>query len=310
MVVIKKKGELNRRHFIKFTSAAVLGTPIILSSYDRNSHAEMAELTCLDIANHFKGTDTGKTINWDRTTDRFKCGDPTKPVRRVAVAWKASWDAMREAVNKGADMFISHESICVNAQNSSPEPEVVFALPSEKPKFEWLEETGLVVYRCHDVWDRFPGIGIRDTWQKRLKIGDKIFADEYPYYVTEVSPFTVNELAKHVLEQIRPLGQNGIMVSGNLEKRVSRIGTGTGQNADAVSLKNAGADVGIMTDDGYLHVRMGVHARELDFPTIFVNHGVAEEWGIINLANYVQQVFPDLEIFHVPQYCPYKIIVG
>ena len=54
---------------------------------------------------------------------------------------------------------------------------------------------------------------------------------------------------------------------------------------------------------------MGVHANELDFPTIVVNHGVSEEWGIMNLAKYVQQTFPSVEVFHIPQYCPYKIIV-
>ncbi len=69
-----------------------------------------------------------------------------------------------------------------------------------------------------------------------------------------------------------------------------------------------GADVGIMTEDGYRHVRMGVHANELDFPTIFVNHGVTEEWGIRNLAGYIQRVFPELEVFHIPQYCPYTML--
>ena len=94
-----------------------------------------------------------------------------------------------------------------------------------------------------------------------------------------------------------------------IEKKISKIGTGTGSTADIVRFKNAGADIGIMTDDGYSHVRMGVHANELDFPTIIVNHGVSEEWGIMNLVKYVQQIFPTLEVFHIPQYCPYIIIV-
>ena len=71
-----------------------------------------------------------------------------------------------------------------------------------------------------------------------------------------------------------------------------------------------GADIGIMTDDGYSNVRMGVHANELGFPVIILNHGVSEEWGIMNLAKYVQQKFPSLEVFHIPQYCPYTVIVS
>jgi putative NIF3 family GTP cyclohydrolase 1 type 2 len=310
LVTVLNKNELSRRKFLKYSSSVVLSAPLLLSSSGGSDFKELAGLTCLDVANHFKSTDAGKGINWDRTTDTFKCGDPSKPVKKVAVAWKASWDALREAVSRGAEMFISHESICVNAQNGSPEQEVVFALPSEKPKFEWLDKTGIVVYRCHDVWDRFPKIGIRDTWQRELKLGGKIVVDEYPFYVTEVAPMTLGELARHVLKQIQPLRQNGVIVSGDTEKKISRIGTGTGQTNDAVRLNNIGADVGIMTDDGYSQVRMGVHARELGFSTIVINHGVSEEWGIMNLTKYVQQVFPSLEVFHIPQYCPYKIIAG
>ena len=305
----KKRTEISRRKFIGYSTSGVLGIPFI-TSWDGSSYNQGAALTCMDIANHFKATDAGKMVNWNNTTDTFKSGDPSRSVKKVAVAWKASWDALREAVSKGADLFISHESICVNAKNGSTEQEVVFALPSEKEKFDWLAKTGLVVYRCHDVWDRFPKIGIRDTWQRELKFGNKIVVDQYPYYVTEVAPLTVGDLAKHLIKQLKPLGQNGVLVSGNMEKKVSRIGTGTGQNNDSVGLKNAGADVGIMTDDGYLHVRMGVHASELDFPTIIVNHGVSEEWGIMNLARYVKEVFPSVEVFHIPQYCPYTVVVS
>ena len=30
-----------------------------------------------------------------------------------------------------------------------------------KLTFEEVAESGLTVYRCHDVWDRYPQIGIR-----------------------------------------------------------------------------------------------------------------------------------------------------
>lgn len=300
------KNQLQRRKFLKYSSSAILSIPFIS---DRYGFIQKSEMTCMDIHNHLKSTETAKKVNWERTTDTFKAGDPSKPVKKIAVAWKASWDALREAQSKGADLFISHESICVNAQNGSAEPEVVFALPTEKPKFDWLEKTGMVVYRCHDVWDRFPEIGVRDTWQRELKIGNKIIADAYPFYVTEIDPMTVGELSKHILKLLRPLGQTGVMVTGNPDKKVSKVGTGTGQNNNSVALREAGADIGIMTDDGYNNVRMGHHANELGFPTIVVNHGVSEEWALRNLATYLQKTFPKIEVFNIPQTCLYKIIV-
>jgi hypothetical protein len=71
-----------------------------------------------------------------------------------------------------------------------------------------------------------------------------------------------------------------------------------------------GADVGLIVDDYYRHVRDGVHVRELGFSTITVNHGVAEEWGVRNLARYLGEVFTELEILYIPQRCPYVVIGG
>ena len=263
-------------------------------------------IRAIDIHNHLR--ERGDWVDWERTTDTFKAGDPHKPVRTVAVAWKPTWDALKEAHRRGADLFVGHESICVNAVNGSPEPEVLFALASEKPKFEWLERSGLTVYRCHDVWDRFPEIGIRWAWQKGLELGGEIAVDRYPYLVTQVAPLPLGEFARHVLEQIAPLGQNGVLVTGDLERPISRVATGTGAIDDPLQMFELGADVAIVVDDYYRHVREGAHVRELGFATITVNHGVAEEWGVRNLAAYLGQAFPTLEVFHIEQRCPYVIV--
>jgi putative NIF3 family GTP cyclohydrolase 1 type 2 len=308
----QKSNRINRREFIKSSATTVLAASTLSPLLSNKTYADTKKrgknMICRDLDEHFRKI--GTWVNWDKTTDTFKAGEATKPVKKVAVAWKASWDAMKEAVSRGADLFISHESICVNAVNGSPEPEKVFALPSEKPKFDWLEKTGLVVYRCHNVWDRFPKEGIRDTWQRELKLGNKIIADEYPRYVTEVDPISLGDLTRHILKRIKPLKENGVLVTGDMSRMVSKIGTGTGVTVDPEKFYELGADVGIMTDDYYTHVRSGVLAQELDFPTIFVNHGVSEEWGIQNLASYLKRIFPELEVFHIPQYCPYKMVVN
>ncbi len=110
----------------------------------------------------------------------FKAGDPGRTVSKIAVAWKANWPALKETHASGADLFISHESICANAVNGDQDPELKFALPAGQPKFDWLRETGMVVYRCHDFWDNYPDEGIRWNWQRLLQIGDNIVGDDYP----------------------------------------------------------------------------------------------------------------------------------
>jgi hypothetical protein len=160
------------------------------------------------------------------------------------------------------------------------------------------------------VWDRFPEIGIRVSWQAGLELGGRIAVDEYPYFVTKVEPLTLGALARHVLARLEPLGQNGVLVTGDLARSVSRIATGTGAIDDPLEMLALGADVALIVDDYYRHVREGVHVRELGFATITVNHGVAEEWGVRNLARYLGATFPELEVFHIPQSCPYTVVTG
>jgi putative NIF3 family GTP cyclohydrolase 1 type 2 len=299
---MKEKRSQTRREFVKTGATALIGTPVFLSSFSTKG----ITITGRDIEKHFQ--QVGTWMNWEQTTDTFKFGNPEKEIKKVAIAWKINMDSIKKAMEMEADLFISHESICVNTPNSEMVPEIKFAMPSELPKFDLMKEADLLVYRCHDLWDSFPEIGIRDTWRKKLKLGDKIIGDKYPYYVTETKPRTVEELAKHILEIIQPLREKGVMISGNRNKTVSKVGTGTGVCSDPFALRDLGADVGIMTDDYYRHVRQGIHADELDFPTIIVNHAVAEEWGIMNLSKYIQEQFPTLEVNHIPQYCPYQYL--
>jgi hypothetical protein len=73
-------------------------------------------------------------------------------------------------------------------------------------------------------------------------------------------------------------------------------------------MKHLGADVAVITDDYYLYVRQGVLSEEMDFPTIMVNHNVAEELAIKNLYEYIKSAFPSVEAAYYSQKCPYKII--
>ena len=99
-----------------------------------------------------------------------------------------------------------------------------------------------------------------------------------------------------------------MLVTGDLDRRVSRIATGTGAIDDPLEMRALGADVALIVDDYYRHVREGAHVRELGLSTITVNHGVAEEWGVRNLAAYLGEAFPELEVFHISQRCPYTMV--
>jgi len=261
---------------------------------------------CSEVHDHFRGIEIG--VDWRHTTDGFKAGEPDTEVEALAVAWKPSQEALRTAHGLGARLFIAHESLCVQSPNDDPRGEKASALPSEQPMFEWLEQTGMVVYRCHDVWDRYPRDGVRWAWQNGLSLEGEIIADEYPVLVTEIAPTTVGRLAQLILDRAIPLGQNGVLVNGDLNRPICRVGTGTGAATNPLLMRELGADVGIVVDDYYTYVRMGVHTHDLNFPTIGVNHGVAEEWGIRNLATHLEEAFPGVQVHYIAEQCVYTIL--
>lgn len=265
-------------------------------------------MRCRDLARHFR--EVGTWVKPEQKVDGFKAGDPEREVTKVAVAWKPDWETLRAAHEWGAEFLVGHESICVNARNGEKAFEAQYALPTEEPKFRWLEETKLVVYRCHDFLDNQPEIGIRCAWRDGLELGGSIYADEYPYFVTEIEPRSLRDLAKHVLDKTRALGQDGLLICGDPERSVSRVATGTGAITDPFKMRALGADSAIITEDFFTHVRMGAHARELDFPFVVANHGVSEEWGMRNLANYLSETFSQLEVKYIPQRCTYTVFKG
>jgi len=215
---------------------------------------------------------------------------------------------LKAAHDDGCNFIVCHESIAVKTLNSSKEPELSFALDVEQDKFKFIEKSEQTIYRCHDLWDRIEEMGVRDTWRSSLFPNGEVITSSYPYYVTKIKPISINDLAHDILKKTKSLGQNGVLLSGDGSKTVSKIATGTGVCTDTAAMKKLGADASIITDDYYLHVRQGVLSKEMNFPTITINHNVAEEWAIENLYKYLQSVFPSVEIIYYKQGCPYKVI--
>jgi putative NIF3 family GTP cyclohydrolase 1 type 2 len=263
-------------------------------------------MKCYKIDNYFRKH--GTWINWDKTTDIVTFGSPNTEIKKIAVAWKPTFSALKEAKEKGVNLFISHESIAVNTINKSMKQDVEFAFESEIELFDFLTESNMTVYRCHEFLDAVPYWGVMDTWQRKLELPGKIIAHKYPNIITEVKPMKIENLAKHIISKINHLGQKTVLVAGNTDKHVSRIATGTGCGHDLAGVRKLGSDISIVVDDAYNYVRIGSHMRDLDYPLIIVNHGVSEEWAVKNLSEHLQKNFPEIETIYIPQSCAYTFI--
>jgi len=126
--------------------------------------------------------------------------------------------------------------------------------------------------------------------------------------VHEVGRITLGELAEKILQRVKSLGQDVVLVVGGLDKKVSRIAIGTGAITDYREMHNMGADVILVTDDGTRTPESGQWSLDSGTPLIVVNHPTSEEPGMRTLARYIQEKFPDIPVKHIPVGCVYKTI--
>jgi putative NIF3 family GTP cyclohydrolase 1 type 2 len=133
-------------------------------------------------------------VDWDNTTDRFVAGDPDAEVEGIAVGWMSySW-ALKQALELSCNLFITHEPTYFSGHDDEVQ---MFRFPGVRAKQNWIEESGLTILRCHDLWDQLPGIGIPDAWAECLGFDKAIAGDGY-YRVYDAMGHTARSIALQV----------------------------------------------------------------------------------------------------------------
>src|SRR5690554_3811031 len=90
----------------------------------------------------------------EQTVDRIIAGDPGVAVTGVAVMMMATYAGLREAVARGCNFIISHESTFFSHQD---ETESLLHDEVYREKLAYIRGQGLAIYHFHDQWhDREP----------------------------------------------------------------------------------------------------------------------------------------------------------
>jgi len=259
-------------------------------------------LKARDVHEHLR--QVGAWVDWQGCTcDGFKYGDPDEEVVGIAVAWQSLQSALEEAHVKGCNLFITHEPTFYSHMD---EDEVMRNSEPALRKMAFLERAGMVVYRCHDVWDLFPGLGIVDAWSEFLELGQPVEKMRY-YNLHEVPSTSAWELAQRIAQRVKTLGEQSVQFIGAKWQTVSRLAVGTGAITNVRRMTELGADVLLTTDDGIVIWRDGAWIADLGLPMIIVNHLTAEAPGLRKLAAYLGQQFPDVPVEFVGPTCSYEI---
>jgi putative NIF3 family GTP cyclohydrolase 1 type 2 len=247
----------------------------------------------------------GGWMNLANTVDTFKSGDPSIEVRGIAVGWMSYTWALQRALELGCNVFVTHEPTYYDHLDNN---EKMLALPAVQAKRRFIDQSGLVILRCHDLWDQYPAIGIPDSWGDWLGLGKPIAGEGY-FRVYDVRGRTARDVARQVAARVAPLGQSAVELAGPPDQPVTRVCVGTGAITPFLKmLSHYGVDLAICTDDGFTYWRDAAYAIDMGVPVIVVNHAVSEEAGLMNLARRLSEQFPAIPVHHIPQRCMYQLV--
>ena len=261
-------------------------------------------MRAMQIQEHLRQLNGG-WLDVNNTVDTFKAGDPDTPVTGIGVGWMSYIWALQEAVRLKCNVFVTHEPTYYDHFDNCPD---MLARPSVANKLRLIEEHGLLIIRCHDLWDQMPDIGIPASWGEFLGFGDPISGAGY-FRVYDASGRTAEDVARAVAKRTAALGQDTVQLIGPGSRPVNRVAIGTGAITPFFSLvEDHHADLVICTDDGFTYWRDGAFAIDNDIPVIVVNHAVSEEAGIANLARHLQEAFPETPVHHISQGCMYRLV--
>jgi putative NIF3 family GTP cyclohydrolase 1 type 2 len=242
----------------------------------------------------------------ESTVDRVVYGDPQTEVRGIAVAWMPFADVVERAAASGANLLVVHEPTFYDHWDLQGS---MAGCPETAAKKALLDNLGMTVIRCHDVWDAMPGIGIPFAWADFLGL-DRCAKRERYYQVYEIDPRPALEVARYVAGRTAALGQAQVGFYGDPDRPVRLVGIGTGCYSDPFEGYRLGADLAVAVDDIMTSWIAGERCRDTGSPVVVVNHGVSEEPGMASLARYLAGAFPDVPVAHIPVGCSYRAVVA
>ena len=252
-----------------------------------------------EVMAHFQ--QVGTWVNWDRTCDQFLHGDPDVEVKGIAAAWIPTHAALEQASDKGLNLFITHEPAFLDAYQGTLTGDELIGR-----KKALLDESGITLMRCHDTWDRMPQFGIPDAWAEFLGFHTEARPVASFYRVCLLDEMRVEEAARLVLEKIRALGQDTVLIFGDRDQRVKRMAVGTGAITHLPSMYDLKVDLILATDDGMNFWNGGLWAADLGMPLLIVNHATAEKPGMRAMARYLKKTFPELTVEYLDVSFPYS----
>lgn len=240
------------------------------------------------------------------TVDIIKEGDPSTPVVGIATCMFATMDVLKQAVNKGCNLIVTHEPIYYNHldETTQLQSDPVFL---EKKKY--IHDHHLVIWRFHDYIHSIKPDGILSGMV--VKLGWKNYAVN-----DQMNQFVLPEITlSGLLENLKKtFPKNSFYIVGNPEMKVTNIwfaagAPGSGEHIKLLERKDV--DIVITGEaqqwETYEYARDAV-AQGRNKAVIFFGHINSEEAGMDFCADWMRIFIKDVPICFIecgPSYWSY-----
>jgi putative NIF3 family GTP cyclohydrolase 1 type 2 len=165
-----------------------------------------------------------------QTVDVFKTGDPQTPVTGIVTTMFATMDILKQAVDKGCNLIITHEPTFYNHMDDTAAL-VGTHNPVYTEKRKYIEDHHLVIWRFHDHIhmmnhdEIIAGVVHRLGWEKyEVKTGTSYFV---------MPEITVRDLAAEVK---KTLGISMMRVIGDPDFKVTKVAFAPGAPGSEVQI--------------------------------------------------------------------------
>jgi putative NIF3 family GTP cyclohydrolase 1 type 2 len=239
------------------------------------------------------------------TVDTIKAGDPSQPVTGIVTTFLASQQVLGKAVDLGANLIITHEPTFYNHLD---ETDWLEDDPVYREKREYVEQHNLVIWRFHDNLHALQPdptfVGIRDA------LGWEAYADE-AQGIYQFPGISLSKLAQTIKSRLR-INMLRMVGDPDMVCQTGAILVGAWGGRNHMNFwRESGVDVLIVGEidewETSEYTRDAV-IQGRNRGLIITGHANSEEPGMHWLVDWLDSIFPDVPIHHVPVGDPFIFV--
>mgnify|MGYP000132649415 CR=1 FL=1 len=233
----------------------------------------------------------------EQTVDTLKSGSLDAEVHKVAVVFMPTYVAIKQAVESGADLIITHEPTYYNHMD---EGEWLRGNPVYEKKRTLIEESGVSIFRLHDYVHEYEPDGILIGMLKKLEWVAYANPEEMNLLTPPSSEqHTVRTIVSHLKSK---LGIESMQVAGDPDQPVKCFGLMPGASGGRSHIQYLGRqDIDLLIVGETNEWETNEYVRDaadmgLAKALIITGHQKSEEAGMLTVVEIIREAYPSLQV--------------